>query len=141
MRPKILGVGLIVALLLVGCGSSSGDTTKAATTTAAASTTSATDGAELEPAKGVLASTTLKVIAAENDCIADKPDQKAAFDCLSKPTLLANASSYLEEETEATPKQVACVVTILDGFTVEKARAVMLSGIGQAAYVPCGLPD
>jgi hypothetical protein len=133
LKGTLVGV-LLVGGLLAGCGSSSSaDADKATTTTTVAL---GTDLVARDRATGPLADTSILVTEKESACVQGKADMQEAFGCLSKATLLVNERLYLEGETEATPKQVDCVLAKLDAMELDEARRVSLSGIGQAAYVP-----
>jgi len=129
---------LVGVLVLAGCGSSaskSGGTDS--TTTEASSSTAVTKGDSAFVALLVKSGATKD----ELTCVRAAPQLLAALDCLSLDTLVSSQERYLRDETKATEEQVACVSKKLRAMTVEQVRALANTGIGEAVYVPCGLPD
>lgn len=130
-KIKLIAILLVPVLALAGCGDSDRDE---------AQTTIETTIVRV-PAGGPLDYTTFTVTQSENDCITTKTGPEEAIGCIGKDSLLVNARDYLESETEATPTQVDCVVESLAAKPLAEIHKLTWSGIGEAVYVPCGLPS
>lgn len=148
MNVKRFAIGLLpltaaiaIALSTHAANSAEGPTTTlpATVTTVTAPPADHTEGSGLLPA-GV------EMTTGEQACVDEATDFAGAIECLGLPTILANEADYLARETAATPEQIACVTDRLGARSLDEVHAIILAegdqpGVGEAAYVPCGLPD
>ena len=70
--------------------------------------------------------------------LSSEPEEQ--FACLGMNDLVNGQRYFLGTHSRADAAQIDCVAVALGEMTLDRARRVSASGIGQAVYTPCGIP-
>lgn len=148
MNIKRFAIGLLplTAAIAIVLSTHAANSAEGPTTTFPATVTVVTAPPDDPTAGSGLLPADLEMTTGEQACVAEATDGAGAIECLGLPTILANEADYLARETAATPEQIACVTDRLGAKPLDEVHAIILAegdqpGLGEAAYVPCGLPD